>query len=304
MCVHRFLCLFAFLQKKYLASRHSSLASATTGKRAPNVPSASRTLAAIELAAITVCSTLLSIWGVSRVPSVTSEILSSTVHIFVPILTLMASASLASKDFGLLTWVGCLVSFIAALGVAIASATTTGPVPPAPIIAQLAVVGSALVLALQRVRAQTHLRTHSASMLNTERMLWMGYLSLGLVVLDALRGGPSAATLLQITKIAPKQWALMALSVFLSAFVASALQYEAQAVIPAANAQPFLALQPIFSAVWARLLLGETITAPAMIGGCMQIGGAVIASKDDTVQRERASEGDRRKKGNSSMDKD
>ena len=33
-------------------------------------------------------------------------------------------------------------------------------------------------------------------------MLWMGYLSLGLVLLDALRGGPSASTLVGIGVIA------------------------------------------------------------------------------------------------------
>lgn len=75
----------------------------------------------------------------------------------------------------------------------------------------------------------------------------------------------------------------MALSVFLSAFVAAGFQYEAQAVIPAANAQPFLALQPIFTAAWARLLHGEPIPVAAIVGGCAQICGAVIASEDEQV---------------------
>jgi drug/metabolite transporter (DMT)-like permease len=76
----------------------------------------------------------------------------------------------------------------------------------------------------------------------------------------------------------------MALSVFLSAFVAAGFQYEAQAVIPAANAQPFLALQPIFSAAWAYVLLGEPVAPSALAGGVVQIGGALIASNDDTVR--------------------
>ena len=73
----------------------------------------------------------------------------------------------------------------------------------------------------------------------------------------------------------------MAMSVFLSAFVAAGFQYEAQAVIPAANAQPFLALQPIFTAVWAWMLLAEPVAPAALLGGFVQIGGAVIASTDD-----------------------
>jgi hypothetical protein len=71
--------------------------------------------------------------------------------------------------------------------------------------AQLAVVVSAIVLALQRVRAQIHLRKHAAAHLHNERMLWMGYISLGLLVADALRGGSSASTLLEIGSISSKQ---------------------------------------------------------------------------------------------------
>jgi hypothetical protein len=61
---YQFLCLFAFLQKKWFAFRDRGTASASAiGKGAPSAPNSGRTIAAAELAAIAVGSTLLSIWG-------------------------------------------------------------------------------------------------------------------------------------------------------------------------------------------------------------------------------------------------
>ena len=76
------------------------------------------------------------------------------------------------------------------------------------------------------------------------------------------------------------QWVLMALSVFLSAFVASSLQFSAMRVIPAANAQPFSALQPVFCAVWSVLILHEALTRGAVIGGALMIGATLLACAD------------------------
>ena len=42
-------------------------------------------LAALELGAYTVVASVMSVWGVARVSAVTSEILASTIHVFVPL---------------------------------------------------------------------------------------------------------------------------------------------------------------------------------------------------------------------------
>ena len=79
---YQFLCGFAFIQRGFFA-RHrgtGSAASATEPEASGEHGVADPTWAAIELAAIAVFSTLASIWGVALVPSVTSEILSSTVR--------------------------------------------------------------------------------------------------------------------------------------------------------------------------------------------------------------------------------
>ena len=45
---------------------------------------------------------------VSRVPAVTSEILASTLHLFVPLQTLIF---IGPADFGIRTWAGCALAF-------------------------------------------------------------------------------------------------------------------------------------------------------------------------------------------------
>ena len=63
-------------------------------------------------------------------------------------------------------------------------------------------------------------------------MVMMGSLSLLILGVEVAMGGPSSAVLGRLSRVLPAQWALMALSVFLSAFVASSLQYDAPDVTP------------------------------------------------------------------------
>ena len=128
-----------------------------------------------------------------------------------------------------------------------------------------ATVLSACIYGLCRVRTQLHLRSYSAADLNGCRMLQMALQSAVLVLADVARGGPSAGTVRRLGSVSPAQWALLALSVFLSAFVASSLQFEAQRIIPAANAQPFLALTVRPARARARTLPCKcTLASPAL----------------------------------------
>lgn len=237
--------------------------------------------AGFQLATFTVTATLLSVWGVSRITAVTSEILSSTIHVFVPLLTL---AMVGGTSFGLNTWLGCTVAFIAAIvscladgvGGASGGASTDW-------LGNGAVVLSTFIFAAQKVRTQILLRTHEAEALNSARMVGMGVLSVVTLLMDVAAGGASRVTLGRIGFITPMQWFLIALGVFLSAFVGSTLQFAAMKTISAANAQPLLALQPLFAAGWSMLLLSEPITKGAIIGGLMMICATLLACADKTA---------------------
>ena len=73
-------------------------------------------------------------------------------------------------------------------------------------------------------RTQAHVARHDAGALNVSRMGEMGRMSLALLLADAAIGGASRGALLRVTTIPLRQWAILALSVFSSAFVAGAPQ--------------------------------------------------------------------------------
>ena len=104
---YQFLALFAFMLRGVRARQAST---ATDPATTPT--DSSLWFAAAELAFYTVVASLTSVFGVQRVPAVMSEILSSTVHVFVPLQTL---ALVGSTSFGTPTWLGCLIAFSAAV---------------------------------------------------------------------------------------------------------------------------------------------------------------------------------------------
>lgn len=135
---------------------------------------------------------------------------------------------------------------------------------------------------------QRHVIFHNAESLNGDRMLGMLVLSGAVFVADVLRGGASAATVGAVMLISPSSWGLLLLSVALSGFLGSLLQYEAQRTLPASNAQPFLAVQPLFAALWASIFLRECVQAHLAVSGALIMGGAMLASTDrSTVHRNR-----------------
>ena len=267
------------------AAKASATSKASAASKAAQLPASGLKfwLHATELALYTLVSALLGIYGSQLVPAITSEILGSTMHLFVPVLTLVL---LRRADFGARTWAGCALAFGAALVTAYAGAdgngggAAGGGANGARMLGQLALIGYAFFFSLQRVRTQVHLRSYASEALNTARMLSMGALSFIPLLLDTALGGASRRTLTRLGYVLPAQWGLMALSVFLSAFVTSSLMFNAYTVISAANAQPFTALQMPFAALWSLLLIKEPISFSAIAGGTLMLIATLLAYTD------------------------
>eukprot|EP00908_Phaeocystis_cordata_P022569 Transcript_4988.p1 GENE.Transcript_4988~~Transcript_4988.p1 ORF type:complete len:524 (-),score=26.68 Transcript_4988:16-1452(-) len=234
-------------------------------------------LAAFELAVYSVSSALLSVWGTCRVTAAMSEIFASTDNLFIPILSVLAGMG----DFGVRTWLACGLSFGAAITVAIIdSAHGGGGAAVLDLKAAAALVASAVVYAGFRVRTTSHLRTVSATSLNLLRMCWMGAISTAMLLVDVALGGPSRGAFAKIRHIPAAQWALMAGGVCTSGFISASLQFEAMRSLPAAKAQPFAALQPLFAGVFGYMALGEPISMGTSIGGLLMIGAALLGCSD------------------------
>ena len=74
------------------------------------------------------------------------------------------------------------------------------------------------------------------------------------------------------------------ISVLVSGLLGKLLAFGAQAVIPAASAQPTFALQPLFTAVWCWLFSREPPSQTIAGAALLMVGGALLASTDRVVE--------------------
>jgi drug/metabolite transporter (DMT)-like permease len=249
--------------------------------------------AAVELSAIGVSANLLSVYGISKMPAVTSELLLGCVHVFVPLQTVFFAGS--TKSVGFRTWVGCCLSFAAVFVLSMLSVAT--PVTAAAVQASPAVAASTLskslgpgllvcaafVNALGRVRAQHRIAASKldAETLGSLRFVFMAAFSLVVLLASTIpEGSATRAIFGSISQITSRQWGIMCFNCFLSGWLGSLLQFQALRTITAANAQPYFALSPLWAGIWSYFFLDEPLAPALLIAGGMVGGGALIASTD------------------------
>lgn len=184
---------------------------------------AAQRLAAMELGLIGCVGNVLSVWAVSRVTAVESEVLLGAVHTFVPLQTMLLGRTAAERRVGHRTLAGCGLAFVAAFtsitrcsgsvtpaaaggavaGKVMAKATAGG----CAFASRGALVAAAALYSLGKVRLQHHVVDHGdAERLNCARMVWMAFFSLGGLALDTLLGGASRS--LALSGVSVSQWAV------------------------------------------------------------------------------------------------
>lgn len=241
--------------------------------------------AAVELSVIGFCGNLMSVWGLSKVSALTSEVLLGMVHVFVPLLSVVVGGVGA---VGLQTWQACSLSFaavlIAATGGGGAGAGVAGVAAAGRMHGLASLLGASALYALGRVRCQHHIavRRLDSFSLNALRVGGMGVLATLTLAADALRNplGPSRAICSSLSLVSPAQWLLILVSCLASGFIGSSLQYRAQQTLSAAASQPFFAIQPLFACFWSFLFLSEPIAPSMLAAGTLMIGGALLASTE------------------------
>lgn len=234
-------------------------------------------LASAELAFYDLAGNLFSTYGLTQTDAIESELLLSTVSLFVPLLALLAGHSAGAR-----TWLGCVLAF---LGVVATAALCHGAALRRRLASSEGMAGPAeLVLAaasyaLGRVRLMAHLeKSVDAEQLVFGRVLGMVLGSALVVAADVARGGPTAD--LDFAYVTRRQWTLLLLSCLLSGFLGCLAQFRGQTTLGAASAQPLLALQPVFAACWAAALLSEPLSPWLALGGGLILLGALLATMD------------------------
>lgn len=233
--------------------------------------------AASELAIYDLLGNLLCTHGLETVRAVEAELLLSTMSLFVPVLSLCAGTVAGGR-----TWAGCI---LACVGVIVTALLAHGGGSAnrrlslserAGLVELLVAAGS---YAAGRVRLMIHLRrSFDPDQLVFGRVVGMTLGSALACGLDALHGGPTAS--LDLRTVTAEQWRILALSCALSGFLGCLAQFRGQTQLGAASAQPILALQPVFAACWAAILLAEPLSPWLVLGGGLILGGALLASTD------------------------
>ena len=253
--------------------------------------------ATAELAMIGVASNFMTVWGVSRVPALTCEILYGAIHIFVPVETVLLAGR---HRVGARTWTGCVVCFGSVVTLALvgrqgalsdSSERDSTDDSAAEASGGFVIVVAMSLSALGRVRAQHYLEAgFESEALNGTRLVLLGIFSAVLILLLCLfeSSSPLRDLLSSLHLVQSEQWALLALSALLSAFLGSMLQYKGQRTVSAANAQSIYALGPLFAGAWCWALLREAITSAQVLAGALGVAGALLAATDGTGRTRRA----------------
>lgn len=242
--------------------------------------------AALEIGMLGEAANILSTAGLSLVPAVLAETFLGAVHIFVP---LQSALLIGTSSLGARSVYACGLSFCAVLiGTALSTrraranhdalqARGNGDWWVGPSL----LVTAAFFYGLMRVRIEHHIRQGRAAVpLAGARIIAMGSIGLVLLGMDALRGGASASTLGALLEVTRAQWTWLAVSCAFSGLGGSLLHFRAQALVPAANAQPFFALTPVYAAAWARMLLDEPLPPELLATAGVMIAGALLAASD------------------------
>lgn len=183
-----------------------------------------------------------------------------------------------------IVWAGCAVALsgLVMLSGAVGGAATTGAAAAfAFSTGDVLVLGGALAWSMYLFRiasvgkryAEIPLQSIKTTLLAMLYSVWFGFSALQLVFTK----GATIAALWPGWKNMTA-WALLLYSAVGPGAVADVLQQQGQKEVSASEANVILSSEPVFTAICARLILGEITSATENIGGGLIVLGALLAS--------------------------
>jgi len=199
--------------------------------------------------------------------------------VITPIISMFAGQTVPK-----IVWAGCAVALsgLVMLSGALGGAATAGAAATfAFSTGDLLVLGGALAWSMYLFRiasvgrryAEIPLQSIKTTLLATLYSVWFGFSALQL----ALTEGATISALWPGWKNMTA-WALLLYSAVGPGAIADVLQQQGQKEVSASEANVILSSEPVFTAICARLILGEITSTSENIGGGLIVLGALLAS--------------------------
>lgn len=266
---------------------------------------------AIELGLLGFIGTLCNASGLQTVSALQGGILLSFINVFTPTVSSLAGATEKERNVPSNIWIGS-ASALAVSAFALIPDEGQGSEPFAmsggldTILSPgaLLLLGAALSFSSAKVRLGAHLGSQDPEFLAVTRLVvqflfaLIGFLALdepeavGAAVSGLFHSGSGSSSSSGLadgetsnlltgaaawaSSVSPRQATLIVVSAIASGTGATWLQAQGQRQVPATEAQLIYSLTPIFSALWAFLLLNEPISLHETAGGAGLIAVAYI----------------------------
>jgi drug/metabolite transporter (DMT)-like permease len=261
----------------------------------------------------------MQVIGLKTIPSDRAAFLLQLTTIFVPLVQSLAARNLSI--LGIRTWIACFMALMGVAFIGLDGSSSDDVANQSLKFSQgdLYIVLAALFYTFHCIRLEAYAKTTPALQLALSKAsvetVWCG-LVITIALLLATSGNDTPLPLLDLsravgenimeyredfinsiqdTNISSEQWAKLALATIWIALVTIGYTLTAQsygqARVPPATANLIYTIQPLFTALIAYLVLGETLGLAGYVGGFL-IGAAVVLVIRDETSREYGSNGE------------
>jgi drug/metabolite transporter (DMT)-like permease len=261
-------CFLPFIMVKRKAERTAPTSTPSEDSDASPRPSISIWLAAGELAFWNFACQALFNLGLLTVPSARASFLGQTSVVLVPLISALAGEKLRGS-----VWLGCCASLIG-LG-CLSYQDTTSSTSLGFGVGDLLVLGGACCWSLYVFRVSAVARYYDEVYLQGTKTLYLAILYSAWFLISSLRVESSLWSGWD-NWVA---WAILAYSALGPGAIADLLQQKGQEAVGATESNLILCMEPVFTAILGRLILGEETSWLEKLGGGFLIFGALVSTR-------------------------